>query len=80
MVQGLGTARKGRLGGNDFKRDFTAATGRITPLRHARRLWTHADVGFVESKYLLAQAGRGDFVIHRGQMIESVLLSVLERS
>jgi hypothetical protein len=28
----------------------------------------------------LAQAGRGDFVIHRGQMIESVLLSVLERS
>ncbi len=28
----------------------------------------------------LAQAGRGDFVIHRGQMIESVLLSVLEKS
>ncbi|MCP4328366.1 MAG: hypothetical protein GY791_08020 [Alphaproteobacteria bacterium] len=26
----------------------------------------------------LAEAGRGDFVVHRGQMIESVLLSVLE--
>ena len=28
----------------------------------------------------LAQAGGGDFVVHRGQMIESVLLSVFERS
>ena len=66
--EGLGTARREKLGGNDFKRDFKAATGRMTPLRRAPRLWSHAGAGFVEGKYLLAKAGRGNGRWDGGQL------------
>jgi hypothetical protein len=66
--EGLGTARREKLEGNDFKRDFTAAKGRMTPLRRAPRLWAHTGVGFVERKYLLAKAGRGNGRWNGGQL------------
>jgi hypothetical protein len=58
--EGLGTARREKLEGNDFKRDCTAAKGRMTPLRLVPRLWAHPGVGFVERTYLLAKAGQGN--------------------
>jgi hypothetical protein len=64
----LGTARREKLEGNDCKRDFTAAKGRMTPLRHAPRLWAHTGVGFVERTYLLAKAGRGNGRWNGGQL------------
>ncbi len=58
--RGPQSGHREKLGGDDFKRHFTGAKGRNTlPLR-ARRLWTHADVGLVESEYLLATTGRGN--------------------
>ena len=43
-------------------------TKAISPPPRARRLWTHAGVGFVEHKYLLAKAGRSNGRWNGGQL------------
>jgi hypothetical protein len=55
--EGLGAGRREKLG-EDFKRHCTGAKGRNTPLRRARHLWAHADVGLGEREELLATTGR----------------------
>jgi hypothetical protein len=40
----------------------------MTPLRRAPRLWAHASGGFVERKYLLAEASQGDGRGNGGQL------------
>jgi hypothetical protein len=50
-VEGLGTTRPGKAGGEDCKRHCTGAKGRKTPLLRTRLLRAHADVGLVERAY-----------------------------
>ena len=60
---------------------FSAGSGKTGKDRRVSAIFT-GDMNGQGAVFFerLAQAGRGDFVIHRGQMIESVLLSVFERS
>jgi hypothetical protein len=67
-VQGPRDGPSGKAGGSDFTRNFTAVTGRMTLLRRAPRLWTHAGVGVVEREYRLAEAGRVDGRGNGGQL------------
>jgi hypothetical protein len=55
---GLGTAGFGKLGGEDFKRDFKGAKVMRYTGAHVADEITPRVVGLVESEYLLATTGR----------------------
>ena len=60
LVRGPRVGRFEEAGGGRLQTALHCAKGRNTPLRRARRLWTHAGVGVVERDDLLATTGRGN--------------------